>query len=123
MKKTNWLLVGIIIVLALLLLFGGGLMFGGWFNHGYGMMGSYGGYGMMNNWGYAPFGWFGMGLGMLFMWLIPIGLVALVVFCIVSLVRNNKTTAPSTPQSSCPHCGNNVLTDWQNCPYCGTTLK
>ena len=122
MKKTNWLVVGIVIILLLLFLFGGGMGFGGWGYHGYGMMGGYGGPGMMG-WGYSPFGWFGMGIGMLFMWLIPIGLIALVVFGVASLVRNNGTTTASAPQGTCPNCGKGTQADWKNCPYCGTALR
>ena len=90
MQKVNWLVVGIISAVVLLLLFGGGMMMGGG-----GMMGNwgYGGYGMMNNWGYSPFGW----IGMLFMWLIPVGLVALAVLGVVWLVRKGGN---STPPSS-----------------------
>jgi hypothetical protein len=115
MKKVNWWIVGIVAVLATLFLFGGGMMMGG----GWG----YRGYGMMGNWGYSPFGWFGMGLGMLFMWLIPIGIVALIVYGVVALVRNTGNTAPSTPFAPCPNCGKDTQADWKSCPYCGTTLK
>ncbi len=84
MRKVNWLVVGFISIVVVLLLFGGGMMMGSWGN---------GGYGMMNNWGYSPFGW----IGMLFMWLIPIGLIALAVFGVVWLVRK---AGNSTPPSS-----------------------
>ena len=84
MKKFNWLLIGIVGIIALLLLFGGGMMMSGWgFGnsgyHGWGMMG---GSGMMGNWGYSPFGW----ISMAFMWLIPIGVIALIVFGVASLM-------------------------------------
>lgn len=83
MKNVNWLVVGIISIVVLLLLFGGGMMMGGWGYRGWGMTGPGG---MMGNWGYSPspLGW----IGVLFMWLIPIGLVVLAVFGIVWLVRN-----------------------------------
>ena len=121
MKKVNWWIVGTIAILATLFLFGGGMMTGGWGNRGYGMMGGYGGPGMMGNWGYSPFGWFGMGLGMLFMWLIPIGAIALVVYGVVALTRKVGDNAPvsSTP---CPNCGKGVQVEWKNCPHCGTAL-
>lgn len=114
MKKINWLIVGIIAVLALLLLFGSSMM-SGWGYRGWGMMG---GPGMMG-WGYSPFGW----IGMLFMWMIPLGFIALTVFGIAWLVRNVGNTTPPTSQNPCPNCGKGAQADWKNCPYCGTTLK
>lgn len=118
MKKGNWWIVGIVAVLAALFLFGGGMM-SGWGYGGYGMMGR----GMMGNWGCSPFGWFGMGLGMIFMWIIPIGVIALIVYGVVALVRNTGSPPQVATQNSCPSCGKGVQTDWQNCPYCGSTLK
>ena len=117
MKKVNWWIIGIVSVLAVLFLFGGGMM---WGNRGYGMMG---GPGMMGNWGYSPFGWFGMGLGMIFMWLIPIGILALIVFGVVSLVRTAGNPPQAIPLIPCTNCGKGTQADWQNCPYCGTALK
>ena len=87
MKKVNWLVVGVSSIVGLLLLFGGGMMMGGWGYRGWGMMGPGG---MMNNWGYSPLGW----IGMIFMWLIPVGLVVLAVFGIVWLVRNAGNSKP-----------------------------
>ncbi len=120
MKKVNWLVVGIIGIIALFLLFGAGMMsgrgFGNWGYHGWGMMG---GPGMMGNWGYSPFGW----IGMAFMWLIPIGVVALIAFGVAILVRNAGVPTPPSPQTPCPNCGKGTQADWQNCPYCGTALK
>lgn len=110
MKKTNWLVVSVISVIVLLFLFGGGLM-GGW-----GMMGPGG---MMGGWGYSPFGW----IGMIFMWLIPVGLIVLTVFGLIWLVQNAGNSIQPFAQSPCPNCGKDVQTDWQNCPYCGTVLK
>jgi uncharacterized membrane protein len=114
MKKTNWLAITLVGIVALLILFWIGIMIGGW---------GYRGYGMMGDWGYSPFGWFGMGLGMLFMWLIPIGVITLIVFGVVSLVRNSGNPTSPTPQTPCPNCGKGTQADWQNCPYCGTALK
>jgi hypothetical protein len=93
MKRINWLVVGIIGIIALLFLFGGGMM------SAWGYRGMMGGPGMMG-WGYSPFGW----IGMIFMWLIPVGFIALVVLGIIWLVRNvGNSTLPSS--ISCPNCG------------------
>lgn len=119
MKKTNWFVISIISVIAILILFWVGTMIGGGYG-GYGMMGGNGG--MMKNWGFSPFGWFGMGLGMLFVWLIPVGLIVFAVYGMVSLARNTgSNVSPSLP--ACPNCGKTTQVDWQNCPHCGTTLK
>jgi len=118
MKKNNWYLVGIIGVVALLLVFGAGMM-SGWGNGGWGHRG----YGMMGNLGYSPLGWFGMAGGMLLMWLVPIGILALTVFGVASLIQNNGSSKPTSTQSPCPNCGKSIQADWQNCPYCGNTLK
>jgi len=115
MQKVNWLVVGIISIVVLLLLFGGGMMMGGWGYRGWGMMG---GPGMMG-WGYSPFGW----VGMIFMWLIPVGFVVLTVLGVVWLVRNVGNTTTQSLQGPCPNCGKGVQADWKNCPYCGTALK
>ena len=119
MKKVNWWIVGIAIILVSILLFGGGMM-SGWRSGGYGMMGGYSGH---MSWGYSPFGWFGMGIGMLFMWLIPIGILALVVYGVVALARNSGNNTSTTSQSPCPNCGKGMQVDWKACPYCGTSLK
>jgi len=112
MKKVNWWIVGIAIILVSVSLFGGGMMTGRK-SGGYGMMGGYGGH---IGWGYSPFGW----LGMLFMWLVPIGVLSLIVLGVASLVRSNGTPAS---QASCFNCGKGMHADWQTCPYCGTSLK
>jgi hypothetical protein len=39
MRKVNWLVVGIIGLVVILLLFGGGMLMSGWGYHGWGMMG------------------------------------------------------------------------------------
>ena len=91
MKKVNWLVVGVSSIVGLLLLFGGGMMMGGWGYRGWGMMGPGG---MMNSWGYAsspsPLGW----IGMIFMWLIPVGLVVLAAFGLGWLVQNVGNSKP-----------------------------
>jgi len=85
MRKVNWLFVGIMSFVSLLILFGAGMLMSDWRSRAWGMMGPHG---MMENWGYsyppAPLGW----VGMIFMWLIPVGLMVLAVFGIVWLVRN-----------------------------------
>jgi hypothetical protein len=121
MKKVNWLIVGVIGVITLLYLFGGGMMLSwGYGNHGYrnwSMMG--GGPGMMGGWGYSPFGW----IGMVFMWLIPIGVITLIVFGVAALAQNAGNSATLSSQSPCPNCAKSMQADWQNCPYCGIALK
>jgi len=116
MKKINWLVITIVGILAILFLFGGGMM-SGWGYRGYGMMGGPGS--MMGGWGYSPFGW----IGMAFMWLIPVGVIALIVFGVVALVQNTGNPTLPSSQKPCPNCTKNVQAEWQNCPYCGTALK
>lgn len=119
MKRNIWWILGIVAII--LFLFAGGIVAGGWgFRNGHGMMG---GYGMMGNWGYFPLGWLGMGIGMVLMWGIPLGLIALAGFGLAALVQSSNKTASATPQSACPNCTKNIQPDWQNCPYCGTSLK
>lgn len=117
MKKANWLVVGVIGIIALLFLFGGGMM-SGWGYRGYGMMGGPGG--MMGGWGYSPLGW----IGMIFMWLIPVGFIVLTVLGVAWLVKNigGNNNLPVS-QSACPSCGKGVQADWRNCPHCSTALK
>jgi len=111
MNKINWT---IVIIVALVVLLGvsllGGRGYGGW-----GMMGP----GMMGGWGFAPFGW----IGMLFMWLIPVGLLVLTVLGITWLVRSvGSGNNPPAPAKACPSCGRGVQVYWRNCPHCGTAL-
>ncbi|HEY5901636.1 MAG TPA: zinc ribbon domain-containing protein [Anaerolineales bacterium] len=117
MKQTNWLVVVLIGVVVVALFFAAG-MFGARGYRGWGMMGP----GMMGGWGFAPFAW----VGMLFMWLIPVGFLVLLGLGIAWLVRSLGSPTPPTPPApgrSCPNCGRSVQTDWSNCPYCGTALK
>ena len=117
MKKINWLVVSVIGVIVLLFLFGGGMMAGSWGNRGWGMMGGPGG--MMGGWGYSPFGW----IGMAFMWLIPLGFLALIVLGIVWAVKTvGGGNYPAAPAQTCSSCGRGIQADWKNCPYCGTAL-
>ena len=91
MQKVNWLLVGIMSFVIILLLFGAGMLMGDWRYRDWGMMGPRG---MMENWGYSstpsPLSW----IGTIFMWLIPVGLIVLTVFGIVWLVRNVSHSKP-----------------------------
>lgn len=120
MKKTNWLAITLIGIIALLALFWLGTMTGGWRYGGYGMMG-WGdrGYGGHMGWGFSPFGW----IGMTFMWLIPVGFLALTALGIVWLVRAITNPAAPSMQPPCPDCGRVLQADWQHCPYCGAKLK
>lgn len=52
---------------------------------GYGMMG-YGGYPMMGGW-HSPMMYGGFGFGMIFAWLIPLGLLVLIGLAIAALVK------------------------------------
>jgi len=91
MQKVNWLLVGIISFVIILILFGAGMLMGDWRYRDWGMMGPSG---MRENWGYSstpsPLGW----VGMIFMGLIPAGLIVLTVFGVVWLVRNVGSSKP-----------------------------
>ena len=91
MQKVNWLVVGIMSFVITLILLGTGMLMGDWGSRAWGMMGPQG---MMENWGYsptpAPLRW----VGMIFMWLIPVGLIALGIFGIVWLVQNVSHSRP-----------------------------
>lgn len=91
MQKNNWLTIGIISVVVLLLVFGGSMMMGGWGFRGWNMMGPGS---MMGNWGTSlsasPINW----IGMIFMWLFPVGLLLLAAFGIFWLVRNSGNPKP-----------------------------
>ncbi len=98
-----WIVIGAVALFALGLIGGMFVPFGwnntaygygcanGW--NGYGMMGFRGYMPMMGGWGMTPFGF----LGMLFMWLIPLGVLALIVGGIFWLVRalTQKQASPS----------------------------
>lgn len=115
MNKVNWTVVAVVAIIVLLVLQVVGSLLGGWGYGGWGMMGP----GMMGGWGFAPFGW----IGMIFMWLIPLGFLVLTALGIAWLVRavgggNN----PLASAKNCPSCGRGVQVDWRNCPHCGATL-
>jgi len=119
--KVNWTAVVVLSIVALFAfligtsLFGGFGGFGGY--RGWGMMGP----GMMGGWGFAPFGW----IGMLLMWVFPLGVLGLVVLGIVWLVNavsRPRGQAPVAPAKTCPNCVRPVQADWRNCPHCGAAL-
>jgi hypothetical protein len=89
MQKNNRFTVGVIGVVVLLFVFGGSMMMGGWGYRGWNMMGPGG---MMGNWGASPspLNW----VGMIFMWLFPVGLLLLAAFGIIWLVKNNSNPKP-----------------------------
>ncbi len=110
MNKVNWTAVAIFSIVGLFVLMIGVSLVAGW---GYGGWG-YGGWGMMGPW---------MMGGMFFMWLIPIGFLALTVLGIAWIVRTvGGDTNSAARGHTCPSCGRGVQTDWRNCPHCGTTL-
>ncbi len=119
MKTWQWVTITIVAVAALLAgaALGPLVMWGGSPNYR-GMMGGYGG-GMMG--GLAPFGW----IGMLIMWIFPLGVLVLVVLGIVWLVNavsRPRGQAPVAPAKTCPNCARPMQADWRNCPHCGTAL-
>ena len=91
MQKVNWLLVGIISFVIILILLGTGVLLA---DGRYREWGTIGPMGMRENWGYSspasPFGW----VGMIFMSLIPVGLIVLAGFGIVGLVRKVSHSRP-----------------------------
>ncbi len=75
--------------------------------------------GMMGGWGFGSFGW----IGMIFMWLIPVGFIVLTVAGVAWLVRAIGGGAANPLTSArCPSCGRDAQADWRNCPYCGASL-
>ncbi|MEW5958169.1 MAG: zinc ribbon domain-containing protein [Chloroflexota bacterium] len=124
MNRVNWTQVGVFAVVVLLVLLIGVGMLGGFGRYGYGpgMMGP----GMMGGWGFGLFGW----LGMIFMWIIPLGFLTLLVAGIVWLVRavsGSPSAGPPPPPAPlttgiCPSCGRPTQASWQHCPYCGQSL-
>ena len=119
MNRINWTAVVVVAIVALLVFLIGVSLMGGW---GYGNWGMMGGYrsGMMGQWGFGPFGW----IGMIFMWLIPVGFLVLTGLGVVWLLRViGSGVNPASAKRFCPNCGHNLQTDWSNCPYCGTSLN
>ncbi len=126
MRSTSlWILGLLALLLVLAFFFGGWIWRPGWVGNvgcpwWSGSQGAWGarGPGMMGS--FAPFAW----IGMLFMVLIPLGILILTVLGILWLVRAVSGNVAIPPASrACPNCGKNVLADWQHCPHCGTTLN
>lgn len=75
-------------------------------------------------WGFFPFGWMAVGMG-----LIPLLVVVLLVVGIIALLRSPNSTSggakvqPGVKPKTCPSCGNSVQTEWKHCPYCGANLE
>lgn len=136
MKATRWLAVGGLALLLLALGAGllGPLLWGrtsAWAYNGCGW--NYGGMtpapafgagvgrwgGMM---GPNPFGW----IGMVLMWLLPLGLIVLIVaggvWLVQALTHNTNQLATAGVSLNCPSCGQPAQTDWRNCPHCGAQL-
>lgn len=131
-KTLKWVLIGLGIALAAFIV---AMLVFGVRRTGFSMMGErgfnriggrIGGFSMM---GFMP-----MIAFRLFRGLFGLGILALAVFGVVFLVRNNKakstnqvaTMAPSVeptpvvePEKLCKHCGKPVNSDWVACPYCG----
>ena len=121
MKRVNWNAVAVFSAVVLLVFLVGVYLLGGW---GYGGRGGIGsgmmGPGMMGAWGYYPFGW----IGMVFMWIIPVGLVVMVVLGVAWLIRAiSGTGGPVSPTGTCPNCSRKTQANWSHCPYCGQALS
>ncbi len=127
MGKIHWTQVAVFGIVALLVLLIGASLLGGyggwgpgWGMMGPGMMGAWGhGWG---GWGFGPFGW----LGLIFMWLFPLGLLALLILGVAWLVKavaQPGGQTPAAPGRTCPDCGRSAQADWKKCPYCGATLN
>ena len=127
MNKINWAQVGIFAVVVLLVFLIGVSLLGG-YGYAPGVMGNRQGLmgpGMMDGWGFGPFVW----LGMVFMWIVPLGFLTLLVLGIVWLFRQvSGTSGPvaappqAPPGQPCPNCSRPTQADWQLCPYCGQAL-
>ena len=149
-NKTGWI-IAIVIVLVLLLALPAGYLLGRafpWSPNGVGERGMmdgrafppFDGRGMMDRGYMHPFSWGMMLLG----WLVPAGILVLVIVGIVVLVNalmRPKSSAPTpvaapvtapaaetaplpppAPLRACASCGKLAQADWSTCPYCGSPL-
>lgn len=112
MNKTNWIAVAAIAVLGVIIFQAGVTLGNGRETTGWGMMGP----GMMGGWGFSPLG----GIGMLFMWIVPVGLFVLAITGGVWLVRT--LSGNNGAAGNCPSCSRSVQPDWRHCPHCGADL-
>lgn len=111
-SKTGWIL-AIALVLVFLFFLPSLLMGRIW-------MGGYGS--MMDGLGYMnALSFFGMTV----MWLVPAGLLVLLVVGAVALINGlTKSGNAAHPASGlkCLNCGKPAQADWTTCPYCGKSL-
>ena len=126
-QKLHWSIVVILSLLGLLVLWMVGGPLWGWNQHDSGAMWmGEGGWGMH---GQVPGPMMGRGFGVLWgglAMLVPLGLLALLVFAIIWLVSQINPTQgsrdearlPSTART-CANCGRSVQADWRHCPNCG----
>jgi hypothetical protein len=144
--RTKWIWT-IVVLLIVVVLGVAAFAAGSWF--GFGGRGEFGmmerGYNHMQPYdrhafGFrSPLGWLGMGLGMLLMWALPLGFLALAVVGAVSLIRGAGARKPAPPTAvepvvaaptpaattvlrECESCHKPAQADWKMCPYCGTPL-
>jgi putative membrane protein len=94
MEKMKWKAIfvwAILVLLVIVVVLG---LMRGWGSAGWNRMGP----GMMGNWGFGPFAW----LGIIWMWLIPIGFIILVVAAVVWLMRglSSEGTGRISPNSN-----------------------
>ncbi len=118
-KTLKWILIGLGILAGLAII--AMVVMRGFGFHPYLADGRFGGGYFMHRGGMM----FGMGLMMLFRFLVPAGVLALAVVGVIALVRGRKP-APGTPVSApveavknCPKCGQPVQADWIHCAHCG----
>lgn len=130
MRNLHWPIVLIFSLLGLLVLWmvGGPLWMWSPYHPGAMWIGE-GGWGMHDQY---PGAMMGRGFGVLWgglAMLVPLGLLALLVFAVIWLVsRTNPTQGPrdearlSGAARTCANCGRSVQADWRHCPNCGQSL-
>jgi uncharacterized membrane protein len=92
MKKSYWITIAILGTALILSLMVGTILFGNWNNVGWGMMAGWP-TGPMHGWGFSSIGW----IGMLFLLLVPVGIVLLVISGIIWLVRSFSSIGEGSP--------------------------